>query len=143
MPTEPDLQIGKIVNHTHRLDIGGIRQIVTERVLAEIGEGVVERVEPIHVAPADDSKLMTKAARAWRDASGEELEFTDDLAGGLYWFGCRYTLRDASPGSTDEDVPSRWPPEGLESPDDEAVNPQVAEAIREELDEEGSEGSGR
>jgi hypothetical protein len=113
--SEPDLEIGKIVNHTHVLDIPEIRQVVEERVLAQLGEGTVERVEPVHVAPAQDNKLLTKAARAWRDAEGEELEFTDDLGSSkLFWFGIRFQRRDPDEAEVDEDVPSSWPPEGGE-----------------------------
>jgi hypothetical protein len=113
--SEPDLEIGKIVNHTHVLDIPEIRQVVEERVLAQLGEGTVVRVEPVHVAPAQDNKLLTKAARAWRDAEGEELEFTDDLGSSkLFWFGIRFQRRDPDEAEVDEDVPSSWPPEGGE-----------------------------
>ncbi len=115
MPAADDVKIGKIVNHTHVLDIGEIRQVVAERVLAQLGEGVVERVEPVHVAPAQDSKLLTKAARAWRSADGEEMEWTDNLGSTkLFWFGIRYTLASPDTQGPDEDVPSSWPPEGEE-----------------------------
>lgn len=128
MTSDPDLEIGKIVNHTHVLDIPEIRQVVTERVLAQIGEGNVELVEPVHVAPADESKLLTKAARAWRQAEGEELEFTDDLGSTkLFWFGIRYTLQEPGDAQVDEDVPSQWPPEGAEDAGEPTVGDQVDE----------------
>jgi hypothetical protein len=124
--SEPDLEIGKIVNHTHVLDIPEIRQVVEERVLAQLGEGTVERVEPVHVAPAEDNKLLTKAARAWRDAEGEELEFTDDLGSTkLFWFGLRYELRGPEDQELDEDVPSQWPPEGAEDAGEATVGDRL------------------
>lgn len=126
MSPEPDLEIGKIVNHTHVLDIPEIRQVVTERVLAQLGEGTVDRVEPVHVAPAQDNKLLTKAARAWRDADGEELEFTDDLGSSkLFWFGIRYTLAEPGEAELDDDVPDQWPPEGAEETGEPTVGDQV------------------
>ncbi len=136
MSDEPDAEIGEIVNHTHVLDMGEIRQVVTERVLAQIGEGVVGKVEPVHVAPADDNKLLTKAARAWRGASGEELEFTDNLGSTkLFWFGIRYSLQTEDSASPEADVPKQWPPEGSEAEQDEqAPDPQIAEQL--DIDED-------
>lgn len=128
--TEPDLEIGKIVNHTHVLDIPEIRQVVTERVLAQIGEGNVDRVEPVHVAPAEDNKLLTKAARAWRDAEGEELEFTDALGSTkLFWFGLRYTLTEPDEADTEGDVPSSWPPDGGEDTGEATVGDVAGDEI--------------
>lgn len=135
MTTEPDLDIGKIVNHTHRLDIAEIRQIVTERILAQLGEGVVERVEPVHVAPASDSKLLTKAARRWRSADGEEFEFQDTVSGKLFWFGAKYTLRQPDEEGPGEEVPSQWPPEGSQAPAEEGPDPRIAEQLGLDEDE--------
>jgi hypothetical protein len=132
--SEPQLDVGKIVNHTHVLDIEEIRQIIEQRVLAELGEGTVERVEPVHAAPAQDSKLLTKAARAWREAEGEEIEFTEDQGNKIFWFGARYTLRSPDDRSTDDEVPSQWPPEGS-TDGDEGPDPQIAEQL--DLDEDG------
>jgi hypothetical protein len=86
----------------------------------------VEEVDPVHVAPAEDNKLLTKAARAWRDAEGEELEFTDDLGSTkLFWFGLRYTLKEPEEAGTGEDLPSQWPPEGAEDAGEATVGDQV------------------
>lgn len=137
MTTEPDVEIGKIVNHTHRLDIGEIRQIVKERVLAQLGLGVVDKIEPVHAAPADDNKLLTKAARAWRQAPGEEMEFTEEFGHKMFWFGVRYTLKgpdqDEDP---DDEVPTQWPPEGEEVAEDaDAPDPRIAEQLGVDEDE--------
>jgi hypothetical protein len=136
-----DVEIGKIVNHTHVLDIPEIRQIVEERVVMELGEGVVDRVEPVHVAPAEDNRLLTKAARAWREADGEELEFTDDLESSkLFWFGLRYHRDETGGPELDDEVPCRWPPEGSDEFDEAAeeadVDPDVAEKLRKAAERE-------
>lgn len=132
---EPELEIGTIVNHTHVLDIAEIRQVVKERVLAQLGEDTVERVDPVQVAPAQDNKLLTKAARAWRDAEGEELEFTVDQGNKIFWYGLRYT-RKTGEEATDEDVPSQWPPEGVDE-DEAGPDPRIADQLEDEGLEDG------
>jgi hypothetical protein len=129
---DPEFEIGKIVNHTHVLDIPEIRQVVTERVLAQLGEGVVDQIEPVQVAPAQDNKLLTKAARAWRNAEGKELEFTVDQGNKIFWYGLRYTLKTEDE-ETDDDVPTQWPPEG----ETEAGDPTLGDEIDDDVIRDG------
>lgn len=123
MPADEDVEVGKIVNHTSRLDIGEIRQIVVEWVKGQGDAPTVRVVEPVHVAPAEDHRLLTKAARAWRQASGDQVEFQESISGTLFWFGLRYQTREQPGGASDEELPSQWPPEEEASEADAAGEP--------------------
>ncbi len=128
------VDIGKIVNHTRRLGMGDIREVVGDRMEVHATQGRTVHVEPVHVAPADDATLLTKAARAWRQAEGEEDEFQERLSGALFWFGVRYTVQAPSEEALDEEVPSQWPPGGDREPEEDEPDPRIAEQL--ELDED-------
>lgn len=132
-----DIEIGKVVNHTRRLEIGEIREIVQDLMEAHRSEGRTVHVEPVHVAPADDATLMTKAARAWRDSTGNEAEFQETISGRLFWFGLRYTIEARDEEPLDDEVPDQWPPEGDEADVGDQPDPRIADQL--DIEDESTE----
>ncbi len=81
---------GPIKNHTQRLTLGDIREIVESYVHTNGGPEAFGGVDLVVVAPADDNQALTKAVREWRDGPGKQDEFNQFVKGGMVWFGLKH-----------------------------------------------------
>ncbi len=86
----PEIITGPINNHTQRLTLGDIHEIVEGYVQTHGGPEAFGGIDLVVVAPADDNQALTKAVREWRDAPGQQDEFNQFVKGGMVWVGLKH-----------------------------------------------------